>query len=92
MFPYDRQDHRKHFLRHPELPETLELNGLDITRVDTTKYLGVISDENLNWDEQFKRIRSKMSLKISCHIASSPVIIMVLLKVIRDMVILFGIA
>ena len=45
--------------RKPELPETLELSK--IKRVEKTKYLGVIIDENLNWDEQFKRIRSKIN-------------------------------
>ena len=54
--------------RKPDLPETLELNGSEIKRVEKTKYLGIIIDENLDWDEQFKQIRSKiktglMSLK-----------------------------
>ena len=47
--------------RKPELPETLELNGSEIKRVEKTKYLGIIIDGNLNWDEQFKQIRSKIS-------------------------------
>ena len=47
--------------RKPELPETRELNGSRIKRVEKTKYLGIIIDENLNWDEQFKRIRSKIN-------------------------------
>ena len=47
--------------RKPELPEILELNGSEIKRVEKTKYLGIIIDENLNWDEQFKRIRSKIN-------------------------------
>ena len=38
------------------LPETLELNGSEIKRVEKTKYLGIIIDENLNWGEQFKRV------------------------------------
>ena len=42
--------------RKPELPETLELNGSDLKRVEKTKYLGNITGEDLNWDEQFKRI------------------------------------
>ena len=45
----------------PELPETLELNGSEIKRVGKTIYLGIIIDENLNWDEQFKQIRSKIN-------------------------------
>ena len=44
-----------------ELPEVLKLNNSDIKRVNTTKSLGVIVDEKLNWDEQFKRIKGKMS-------------------------------
>ena len=47
--------------RKPELPEVLELNGSEITRVEKTKYIGIIIDENLNWDEQFNRIRSKLN-------------------------------
>ena len=40
--------------RKPELPEALELNSSEIKRVEKTKYLGIIIDENLDWDEQFK--------------------------------------
>ena len=47
--------------RKPELPETLELNSSEIKRVEKTKYLGIITDENLNWDEPFKRVRSKIN-------------------------------
>ena len=47
--------------RKPELPETLKLNGSEIKRMEKTKYLGIIIDENLNWDEQFKRVRSKIN-------------------------------
>ena len=46
--------------RKRDLPETLELNGSEIKRVEKTKYLGIIIDENLDWDEQLKRIRSKI--------------------------------
>ena len=55
--------------------ETLRLNGADIKRVKKTKSLGVIVDEGLNWEEQFKTIKGKVSggltslkkLKISSH-------------------------
>ena len=47
--------------RKPALPEALELNGSEIKRVEKTKYLGIIIDKNLNWDEQFKRVRSKIN-------------------------------
>ena len=45
--------------RKQALPETLKLNDSEIKRVEKTKYLGIILDESLNWDEQFKRVRSK---------------------------------
>ena len=44
------------------ISETLELNGSEIKRMEKTKYLGLIIDENLNWDEQFKRVRSKINI------------------------------
>ena len=44
-----------------DLPEVLKLNASDIKRVDKTKSLGLIIDEKLNWDEQFKRTKGKMS-------------------------------
>ena len=47
--------------RNLDLPEMLKLNNSDIKRVDKTKSLGVIVDEKLNWDEQFKSAKGKMS-------------------------------
>ena len=47
--------------RKLELPDTLELNSSEIKRVEKAKYLGVIMDEILNWDEQFKRVISKIN-------------------------------
>ena len=44
-----------------ELPEVLKINNSDIKRVNKTKSLGVIVDEKLTWNEQFKRIKDKMS-------------------------------
>ena len=44
-----------------ELPEMLKLNNSDIKRIDKTKSLGIIVDEKLNWDEQFKRTKKKVS-------------------------------
>ena len=38
----------------------LELCSKEIKRVSTTKSLGVMVDEYLNWDEQFKSVRSKI--------------------------------
>ena len=39
----------------------LKVNNCGIKRVDKAKSLGVIIDEKLNWDEQFRRTKSKMS-------------------------------
>ena len=44
-----------------DLPEVRKLNNCDIKRVEKSKSLGVIIDEKLNWDEQFRRTTSKMS-------------------------------
>ena len=44
-----------------EIHETLRLNGADIKRVKKTKSLGVIVHEGLNWEEQFKTIKGKVS-------------------------------
>ena len=72
--------------------------------MEKTKYLYLykhqIIDDNLNWDEQIKRVRSKintglMSLKrfkIFWRKSSSAVFSMVLSKVICVMVVLFGVA
>ena len=46
---------------NPYLPETLNLNNSDIKRASKAKSLGIIVDENLVWDEQFKRTKSKIS-------------------------------
>ena len=44
-----------------DLPEVLKLNNCDIKRVDKAKSLRVIINEKLNWHEQFKRTKSKIS-------------------------------
>ena len=44
-----------------DLPEVRKLNNCDIKRVEKSKSLGVMIDEKLNWDELFRRTRSKMS-------------------------------
>ena len=43
-----------------EVNETLRLNDSEIKRVKKTKSLGVIVDEGLNWEEQFKTVRGKV--------------------------------
>ena len=50
---------------HPDLPETLNLNNSDIKRVNKARSLGIIVDENLDWDEQLKRTTSKISAGLS---------------------------
>ena len=47
--------------KYLNMPEILKLSNSDIKRVDKTKSLGVIVDEKLNWDEQFKDTKGKMS-------------------------------
>ena len=37
-----------------EVHEQMRLNGLKIKRVANTKSLGIIVDEGLNWEQQFK--------------------------------------
>ena len=44
-----------------DLPEVLKLNNCDVKRVDKAKSLGVIIDEKLNWEEQFRRTKGKIS-------------------------------
>ena len=43
-----------------ELPEVLKLNS-DMKRVNETKSLGVIFDEQLSWDKQLQRTTGKIS-------------------------------
>ena len=42
------------------ISSALKLNGADIRRVTKTKSLGVIVDENLNCDEQYKVVKRKV--------------------------------
>ena len=42
-----------------EVYEPLRLNDSDIKRVTDTKSLGIILDEGLNWERQYKTIHSK---------------------------------
>ena len=41
-------------------PTGLELGSKEIKRVSNTKSLGVMVDEYLNWDEQFKSVKSRI--------------------------------
>ena len=42
------------------ISSALKLNSADIKRVTKTKSLGVIVDENLKWDEQYKVVKRKV--------------------------------
>ena len=44
-----------------DLPEVLKLNNCDVKRVDKAKSLGVLIDEKLNWEEQYRRTKGKIS-------------------------------
>ena len=41
--------------------EPLVLNGSAIKHVKQTKSLGIIIDEGLNWNEQFRKVKGKVS-------------------------------
>ena len=42
-----------------EVHEQMRMNGLEIKRVANTKSLGIIVDEGLNWEQQFKTVYNK---------------------------------
>ena len=42
-----------------EVQEPLRLNYYDIKRVTNTKSLGIIVDEGLNWERQYKTVHNK---------------------------------
>ena len=44
-----------------EISEPLNLNDSEIKRVAKTRSLGVIVDEGLNWDDQFNKVKGKVS-------------------------------
>ena len=48
-----------------DLPQALTLDGSDIKKVEQVKSLGIIIDENLTWDEQYKHVKGKMSAGLS---------------------------
>ena len=47
-------------IKQPVISEALLLNGTEIKRVPKSKALGVVIDESLTWDEQFKAVKSKI--------------------------------
>ena len=50
---------------YDDLPEVLTLYGSDIKKVGQAKSLGIIIDESLTWDEQYRRVKGKMSAGLS---------------------------
>ena len=44
-----------------EISGPLNLNDSEIKRVAKTKSLGVIVEERLNWDDQFNKVKGKVS-------------------------------
>ena len=48
-----------------EISDALLLKGTEIERVQKSKSLGVIIDESLTWDEQFKAVKSKVWVGLS---------------------------
>ena len=51
--------HRKQLNRAKDLPD-LEVEDQKLSRVQKTKYLGVIIDESMNWEEQLKTVKWKI--------------------------------
>ena len=55
--------------------EKLKLNGSEIKRVKKTKSLGVVIDQGLDWEDQVKAIKAKVSFfknpKNHCFIIST---------------------
>ena len=43
---------------------TISVNGQKIKQVDKVKFLGVIIDENLSWDEHIRHLESKLLASI----------------------------
>ena len=82
---------------HPPL-KSLNVNDSEIKRVAKTKSLGVVVDEGLNWDNQLSKVKGKISgglrslrkLKNLLPQSQLDMYTAPLLKVISDMLMLFG--
>ena len=67
------QKTEKMIIGHPrmvnkgEISESMNLNDSEIKRVAKMKSLGAILDERLNWDDQFNKVKGK----VSCGLKSS---------------------
>lgn len=47
------------------IPAQIEVDGVDIERVHENRFLGVITDDKLNWKAHVKHIQNKLSRSIS---------------------------
>ena len=47
------------FVGHPKV-ETLKLNGSETKRVERTESLGALVGHGLNWESQFKAVKTKV--------------------------------
>ena len=54
------------FSKHklPESLQSIEYEGVIIKHADSTKYLGITLDKNLNWEEHIKALNTKLSKTI----------------------------
>ena len=57
--------HFKHANNHyPEFPHNITINGLSLTRKTHSKFLGVLIDEHLNWNEHLRRTSVTISRNV----------------------------
>ena len=58
--------HKKHdSKKNPQKLPMLVLNNTTLERVNSIKFVGVILDENINWNRHTKPAENKISKKIS---------------------------
>ena len=55
---------RPRMVNKGEISKPLNLNDSEIKRVAKTKSLGAIVDERLNWDDQFNKVKGKVSCRL----------------------------
>ena len=55
----------KHQTNSISEPIEIKINEEPIKRVQTVKYLGTMLDENLTWNEQYKKLKSKITSALS---------------------------
>ena len=64
-------NHAKKYSIPSHLP-TLKINNHDIERVNTMKFLGVLSDDNLSWKEHIKYLENKIAKNIGLMYRAKP--------------------